>query len=95
MQLGTDLIAREALQLLLALGLGATVGLERRLRGHPAGIHTDALVSLGLAAFVVAGLSLGGDVPRVAAHCTGQNRRPEHDDFQGSLEKLRIFERYA
>ena len=30
MQLGTDLIAREALQLLLALGLGAMVGLERR-----------------------------------------------------------------
>ena len=67
MQLGTDLIAREALQLLLALGLGAVVGLERRLRGHPAGIHTNALVSLGSAAFVVAGLSLGGDVSRVAA----------------------------
>jgi putative Mg2+ transporter-C (MgtC) family protein len=67
MQLGMDLIAREALQLLLALGLGAVVGLERRLRGHPAGIHTNALVSLGSAAFVVAGLSLGGDVSRVAA----------------------------
>jgi len=67
MQLGTDSTAREALQLLLALGLGAIVGLERRLRGHPAGIHTNALVSLGSAAFVVAGLSLGGDVSRVAA----------------------------
>jgi putative Mg2+ transporter-C (MgtC) family protein len=67
MQLGTDLIAREALQLLLALGLGGMVGLERRLRGHPAGIHTNALVSLGSAAFVIAGLSLGGDVSRVAA----------------------------
>jgi putative Mg2+ transporter-C (MgtC) family protein len=67
MQLGTDSTAREALQLLLALGLGAAVGLERRLRGHPAGIHTNALVSLGSAAFVIAGLSLGGDVSRVAA----------------------------
>ncbi len=67
MQLGTDLIAREALQLLLALGLGGIVGLERRLRGHPAGIHTNALVALGSAAFVIAGLSLGGDVSRVAA----------------------------
>jgi putative Mg2+ transporter-C (MgtC) family protein len=67
MQLGTDSIAREALQLLLALGLGGIVGLERRLRGHPAGIHTNALVSLGSAAFVIAGLNLGGDVSRVAA----------------------------
>src|SRR5258707_1564534 len=67
MQLGTDSTAREALQLMLALGLGGIVGLERRLRGHPAGIHTNALVSLGSAAFVIAGLSLGGDVSRVAA----------------------------
>jgi uncharacterized membrane protein YhiD involved in acid resistance len=43
MQLGTESSSREALQLLLALGLGAIVGLERRLRGHPAGIHTNAL----------------------------------------------------
>lgn len=67
MQLGTDSSQREALELLLALGLGALVGLERRLRGHPAGIHTNALVSLGSAAFVVAGISLGGDLSRVAA----------------------------
>jgi putative Mg2+ transporter-C (MgtC) family protein len=67
MQLGTDSGAREAFQLLLALGLGAMVGLERRLRGHPAGIHTNSLVSLGSAAFVIAGLSLGGDISRVAA----------------------------
>jgi putative Mg2+ transporter-C (MgtC) family protein len=67
MQLGTDSNVREALHLLLALGLGAVVGLERRLRGHPAGIHTNALVALGSAAFVVAGLSLGGDISRVAA----------------------------
>ena len=63
----TDPNIREAFQLLLALGLGAIVGLERRLRGHPAGIHTNALVSLGSAAFVVAGLALGSDVSRVAA----------------------------
>ncbi len=67
MQLGTESSSREALLLLLALGLGAIVGLERRLRGHPAGIHTNALVSLGSAAFVIAGLSLGSDISRVAA----------------------------
>ena len=42
-----DPAVKEALQLLLAQALGAAVGLERRLRGHPAGIHTNALVSLG------------------------------------------------
>jgi putative Mg2+ transporter-C (MgtC) family protein len=62
-----DPAVKEALQLLLAQGLGAAVGLERRLRGHAAGIHTNALVSPGSGAFVVAGLSLRGDVSRVAA----------------------------
>ncbi len=34
MQLGTDSTAREALLILLALGLGAIVGLERRLESN-------------------------------------------------------------
>jgi putative Mg2+ transporter-C (MgtC) family protein len=67
MQFVTDPAISEALQLLLAQTLGAIVGLERRLRGHPAGIHTNALVALGSAAFVVSGLTLGGDISRVAA----------------------------
>ncbi len=53
--------------LLLALSLGAIVGLERRLRGHPAGLHTNSLVSLGSAAFVIAGFITGADPSRVAA----------------------------
>jgi putative Mg2+ transporter-C (MgtC) family protein len=48
-------------RLILALGLGTLIGLERRLRRHPAGIHTNALVALGSAAFVVAGILLPGD----------------------------------
>jgi putative Mg2+ transporter-C (MgtC) family protein len=67
MELGTDLGVREALQMITALALGALVGLERRLRGHPAGIHTNALVALGSAAFVISGVVLGGDLSRVAA----------------------------
>ena len=55
------------LWLLLAVSLGAMVGMERRLRGHPAGLHTNSLVSLGSAAFVIAGYVLGGDHARVAA----------------------------
>jgi len=56
------------LRLLLALVLGGAIGLERRLRGHEAGPHTNALVAAGAALFVIAGLELGGDAaPRVLA----------------------------
>jgi putative Mg2+ transporter-C (MgtC) family protein len=35
-----------------ALLMGAVLGLERQYRGHPAGLRTNALVSLGAALFV-------------------------------------------
>jgi putative Mg2+ transporter-C (MgtC) family protein len=75
MQLGMDPPVREALQLLMALGLGAVIGLERRLRGHPAGIHTNSLVALGSAAFTISGLTLGGDaVVRLSHGRAGSGR---------------------
>jgi len=40
-------------RLLLALGLGATIGLERQLRNHEAGLKTNALVATGSAMFVM------------------------------------------
>ena len=46
--------------LIAAVVLGALIGLERQLRHHPAGLHMNALVALGSAAFVVAG-TLAGD----------------------------------
>ena len=53
--------------LVVALVLGALIGLERALRKHPAGLHTSALVALGSAAFVVAGTLVGASGPaRVA-----------------------------
>ncbi len=53
-------------RLVLAGFLGAFIGLERELRGYPAGIRTLALVALGSCLFTdVSGL-LGGD-DRVAA----------------------------
>ena len=36
--------------------LGASIGFERQWRGHPAGLHTDALVALGAAAYVIVGV---------------------------------------
>ncbi len=64
---GSDPLVVSILHLGLALGLGALIGIERRLRGHPAGIHTNALVALGSAAFVIAGALISGDFSRVAA----------------------------
>ncbi len=39
------------LRVLLAAGLGAFIGIERELRGYPAGVRTMALVALGAALF--------------------------------------------
>lgn len=47
--------------LVAALVFGALVGFERQLRGHQAGLHANALVSLGAAAYVVASLLVGDD----------------------------------
>src|SRR5581483_9581429 len=57
-----------ALPLVLAVALGTAIGLERVIRHHRAGMHTNALVALGAAGFVLSE-SLGGpnDAMRVAA----------------------------
>jgi putative Mg2+ transporter-C (MgtC) family protein len=61
--LGTSPMLRPSLLvgLVAALVLGGVIGLERQLRGHPAGLHTNALVSLGAAAYVVAAMLIGDD----------------------------------
>jgi len=50
---------------LLALALGASIGLEREFRGFEAGIRTTALVTIGAAMFGSATLALGDS--RIAA----------------------------
>ncbi len=45
-------------RLLLAVALGALIGIERELAGKAAGIRTDVLVSAGAAIFAMIGLSL-------------------------------------
>ena len=45
-------------RLIVAAGLGAIIGLEREIHGHPAGIRTHMLVALGSAIFTV--LSIHG-----------------------------------
>src|SRR6202453_1846549 len=50
-----------AIRLLLAIAMGATVGLERQWRQRMAGTRTNALVAAGAAAFVMCGLLLADD----------------------------------
>jgi len=54
-----DLDYEQAIGLVLAIVFGSAIGLERQLRKHPAGLHTNALVALGAAAFVIAGMAMG------------------------------------
>lgn len=51
---------------LLALGLGAAVGLEREYRGHEAGVRTNALVCAGAALFAQVSYIFGDD--RIASN---------------------------
>ncbi|HEY5640392.1 MAG TPA: MgtC/SapB family protein, partial [Dehalococcoidia bacterium] len=57
-----EIVAR----LVLAAALGGFVGLERELRGYPAGIRTLALVAIGATLFTEISQLLGGN-DRVAA----------------------------
>ena len=50
------------LRLGVALAVGAIIGLDRELRGKPAGLRTVALVSLGSAVFVLTVASPGASV---------------------------------
>ena len=56
-------------RLILATFLGFLIGLERELRGQPAGERTHSLVALGSAAFALISPRAfpGGDVTRIAA----------------------------
>ncbi len=63
-----------ALRMLVAAGLGAAIGAEREIHGHPAGIRTHMLVALGSGTFTVMslhgfgqGIGTGNDATRIAA----------------------------
>ena len=51
------------LRLGIAVAFGAVIGLDRELRGKPAGLRTVALVALGSAAFVMTALSAETGIP--------------------------------
>jgi putative Mg2+ transporter-C (MgtC) family protein len=53
--------AQFGLRLVMAIGMGALVGLERQWRQRVAGTRTNALVAAGAAAFIMCGLLLDND----------------------------------
>ena len=53
-------------RLVMAAGLGGLIGLERELRGYPAGIRTMAQITMGSMLFTDVSQLLGGD-DRIAA----------------------------
>jgi len=58
------------LQLVLAVVLGGAIGLERELKGKPAGLRTNILISIGATLFTVLSIRMAaerGDPGRVAA----------------------------
>ena len=62
------LLSEFAFRIALAIILGFSIGLERQLTGHMAGIRTNVLVALGAAMFVMfSHLSTTTDMTRIAA----------------------------
>ncbi len=58
------------LKMILAVGLGALIGIERETHGRPAGLRTHILVSLGAALFTILSAQFGGtdaDKSRIAS----------------------------
>jgi len=63
----TALTLETFLSLLLAVVLGAIVGIEREFTHKPAGLRTHMLVSLGSCLFTVVSVSFAVDPARIAA----------------------------
>jgi putative Mg2+ transporter-C (MgtC) family protein len=63
----TALTLETFLNLLLAVALGALVGIEREITHKPAGLRTHMLVSLGAALFTIVSISFSIDPARIAA----------------------------
>ncbi|HUT16993.1 MAG TPA: MgtC/SapB family protein [Acidobacteriota bacterium] len=55
------------LSLLLAVALGAVVGVEREMTHKPAGLRTHMLVSLGACLFTIVSVGFSVDPARIAA----------------------------
>lgn len=65
----THLVTHTVCKLLLAAFLGGVIGLERELRGKPAGLRTNMLIAMGAALFTTISMQMAvnADPTRIAA----------------------------
>ena len=57
----TPIVTQSIFNLVLALMLGVAIGLERQFHKHAAGLHTNALVCMGSAAYTLVALLITRD----------------------------------
>lgn len=64
-----DILATDALKLVLSIVVGGVIGLQRELSSHPAGFRTNILICLGTTAFGILSyrMAVNGDPNRIAA----------------------------
>ena len=63
-------LTSDTFAILLAVGCGAVIGLERQLKHKPAGLRTNVLICLGAAVFTIISERMAGDkdsITRIAA----------------------------
>jgi len=65
--MATALTLETFLSLVLSVGLGAAVGLEREFTHKPAGLRTHMLVSLGACLFTIVSIGFSLDPARIAS----------------------------
>ncbi len=62
-----DEIYSDLLKFLLAILFGGLIGLERELKGKPAGFRTNILICLGSALYMILSVKISSDPGRIAA----------------------------
>lgn len=60
------------LSVVIAIGLGALIGIEREMSSKPAGLRTNVLICLGAAIFTIIAKELGGENTDAASRIIAQ-----------------------
>lgn len=66
--LSIHFITEDVIKLLISLGTGAIIGIEREYHSKSTGLRTMMLISLGSTLFTIISIKLGSDPARIAAN---------------------------
>ncbi len=67
-QIGINFITEDIIKLLISLGTGAIIGIEREYHSKSTGLRTMMLICLGSTLFTIISIKLGSDPARIAAN---------------------------